>query len=176
MISKAVIIPTGNEICEGIVIDSDSPAIMQLILENYPQCQVTRAKPTIDKEAEIADVITYSIMDKNDLVIIIGGSGGGHRYVSTLGEDYTHCAMLNCLSDYSVREIWGKNGHLWSKLIVGRKENTLIINVPGPYVEAIAAVKACMACIKDSESDLNSICKSIAKAVLSNYPTGGEIK
>ncbi|MDF2616823.1 MAG: molybdopterin binding domain protein, partial [Sedimentibacter sp.] len=45
LLNNVVIIPTGNEILNGIVIDTNSPAIMQIILENYPTCEVTRLKP-----------------------------------------------------------------------------------------------------------------------------------
>lgn len=176
LINKVVIIPTGNEILNGVVIDTNSPAIMQIILENYPKCQVTRLKPVMDRESEIIELIDQCIDDSNELIIMIGGSGGGHRYVDTLAEDYTHSALSAYLEDFSAREIYGKNGHLWSKIICGKKASTIVINVPGPYVEATAAAKALMRCMRDNTLDRSIICGKVAEAVLSNYPLGGSIK
>lgn len=176
LINKAVIIPTGNEILSGIVVDTNSPAIMQIILENYPKCEITRLTPVMDKEREILKVIDKHVNNSNELVIIIGGSGGGHRYVDTLAEDYTHSALSRYLEDFSAREIYGKNGHLWSKIVCGKKGSTIVINVPGPYVEAIAATKTLISCIKENITDKNVLCQNVAETVLSNYPLGGNIR
>ena len=53
-----------------------------------------------------------------------------------MGKDFTHSALERYLDEKSSREIYGKNGHLWCKLICGKKGDTLIVNVPGPYQEA----------------------------------------
>jgi len=171
LLNSAVIIPTGDEIFNGIVIDTNSPVIMQLILEAYPRCEVRRLMPVIDNEIEIIEKIKECLNRNVDLIILIGGSGGGHRYVPTLGKDFTHSAILKYLKDYKYKEIYGKNGHMWSKLIAAKKDNTLVINVPGPYVEAIEATKACINCLVNDEKDLTIIVEKIAEAVLSKYPT-----
>jgi molybdopterin biosynthesis enzyme MoaB len=176
LINKVAIIPTGNEILSGVVIDTNSPAIMQEILENYPACQITRFKPVIDKESNIVVEIDKCVKDLYDLIIVIGGSGGGHRFEKSLSEDYSHTAMSNYLADYSAIEIYGKNGHLWSKIVCGTKNLSTIINVPGPYVEALAAAKAILKCAKENIIDKNIICERVSEAVISNYPSGGEVK
>jgi molybdopterin biosynthesis enzyme MoaB len=130
----------------------------------------------IDKENEIVEVIDECVNDANSLIIIIGGSGGGRRFVESLSEDYSHSAMLKCLTDYSAIEIYGKNGHLWSKIVCGNKNSSTIINVPGPYVEAVAAARAIIKCFKENISDNNVICEKAAEAVISNYPSGEGIK
>lgn len=176
MLNSVSIIPTGNEILNGIVIDTNSPAIMQIILDNYPACKITRLVPVMDKEVEIVNAIDRCVTDMDDLIIIIGGSGGGHRYVSTLSEDYTHSAMLKYLEKYSTREIYGKNGHLWSKIVCGRKKESLIINVPGPYIEATSAIKTLIKSLMDNVDDENIICEKVANTVLSNYPSSDGVR
>lgn len=176
MINKAVIIPTGNEVLNGVVTDTNSPAIIQILLENYPACQITRLKPVMDKENEIVEIIDKCVNDANDLIIIIGGSGGGHRHSASLSEDYSHSAMLKYLSDYSAIEIYGKNGHLWSKIVCGKKNSSMIINVPGPYVEAIAAARTIVECFKSDNKDKNIFCEKAAEAIISNYPSSEGIK
>lgn len=175
LLNKVSILPTGNEIRSGIVIDTDSAAIMQIVLDSFPNCCVVRLEPVADNENKILESLEDRIAGKDDLVILIGGSGGGHRFVSTLGEDYTHSALTGYLNEYSWREIYGKNGHLWSKLVAGKKGETIIVNVPGPHVEAVAAAHAAIKCIKNQCLDLETIAVEVAKAVLSKYPTGGEI-
>lgn len=176
MLSKVSIIPTGNEILSGIVTDTNSPAIMQLILEKYSECEATRLRPIIDKEIDIVKAIDKCVKNKDNLVIIIGGSGGGHRHVSTLSEDYTHSAMLSYLKEYSAREIYGKNGHMWSKIVCGKKDSTFLVNVPGPYVEAIASVKTLMECFINNIKDEDIICEKVAKTVIANYPSDVGVK
>ena len=101
----------------------------------------------------------------------IGGSGGGHRYCSTLGKDFTHSALERYLDQRCSREIYGKNGHLWCKLICGKKGPTVIVNVPGPFQEAKAAMVACLKALAE-EGGVEDICKAMAEAVYAQYPVG----
>lgn len=176
LINRAVIIPTGDEILNGIVTDTNSPAIMELILEAFPQCEVTRVKPVNDMEEKITNKLIECIDRGNELIFLIGGSGGGHRYIPTLGKDYTHSALVKFLPDAHSREIYGANGHLWSKLIAAKKSGSIIITVPGPYVEAIAAARAAIDLLKSGEERIDIIISKIAEAVLGKYPSGGTLK
>ncbi|MCY6484125.1 molybdopterin-binding protein [Clostridium aestuarii] len=176
MINKAAILPTGDEILNGIVIDTNSPAIMGIILEEFPQCEITRLKPCKDNEEEIINKLEKCICSNIDLIIFIGGSGGGHRYVKGLGKDYTHSALVKYLNEIKFKEIYGYNGHLWSKLIAGKKDKSIIVNVPGPYVEAVEAAKACMNYVKNvgDKIELEELVGKIAEAVLKQYPVYGK--
>ncbi|MEA4893040.1 MAG: molybdopterin-binding protein [Peptococcaceae bacterium] len=168
MIEKAVILPTGQEICDGVVIDTDSPEVMQQLLRLNPMCQVERRAPVPDAENLIAEAIDQA--SEADLVILIGGSGGGRRYSSTLCKDYTHSAMELMLEDFSSREIYGKNGHLWCKLVCGRRKGALVINLPGPYDEAKAAMRAFLRSCEKGKPDLQAINQAMAEAVMEQYP------
>lgn len=170
MINTAYILPTGDEILNGVVQDLDSTEIMRQIIQLYPEAEVTRLCPLIDEEGVIIKKIQEIAEGKRpDLIVLIGGSGGGHRFSSTLGKDFTHSALECYLEQKYSREIYGKNGHLWCKLICGKKGPTLIINVPGPYQEAKAAMEACLQVLK-KKGDIEEICRSIAEAVYAQYP------
>lgn len=171
MIDRAIIIPTGNEIAKGIVTDTNSPAIMEIILENFPGCEITRLKPCLDIQKEIVQTLDKCVSNNANLIILIGGSGGGHRFVPTLGKDYTHSSLMEYIPKAAYREIYGPNGHLWSKLVVGKKDESLIVNVPGPYAEAVAAAKACIRLLKEGIEDENILVEKIADAVFMQYPT-----
>ena len=172
MVNTAYILPTGNEILNGVVRDLDSPEIIGQILCLYPEAEVTRLRPLVDEEDAILNKIQEVTTQKSpDLIVLIGGSGGGHRFSSTLGKDFTHSALERFLDQRSSREIYGKNGHLWCKIICGKKGNTLIVNVPGPYEEAKAAIKACLK-ILEKNGSVEEICKSMAEAVYDQYPSG----
>ncbi|MEL7625127.1 MAG: molybdopterin-binding protein [Clostridiales bacterium] len=168
MIEKAVILPTGQEICDGLVIDTDSPEVMLQLLKLNPLCCVERRPPLADREDVIAEAIKEAAAA--DLVILIGGSGGGHRFSSTLCEDYTHSAMELMLQDCFSRSIYGKNGHLWCKLVCGRLQEALVINLPGPYVEAKAAMEAFVRSYEEGVRDLDTINRQMTEAVLAQYP------
>lgn len=176
LINRAAIIPTGDEVLNGIVTDTNSPAIMGLILEAFPQCEVVRVKPVNDMEEKITDKLSECIDEGYNLIFLIGGSGGGHRYIPTLGKDYTHSALVKFLPDARTREIYGANGHLWSKLIAAKKKESIIITVPGPYVEAVAAAKTAVELLEKGEQDTDVIVSEIAGAVFKKYPTGGTVK
>ncbi|HHZ02239.1 MAG TPA: molybdopterin-binding protein [Tissierellia bacterium] len=169
LINKAVIIPTGDEIRSGIILDTDSPMIMQVILSINSKCTVIRNEPIPDVENLIIECIKSYIKDDVDLIVLIGGSGGGHRYSSTLAKDYTHTSLNSILDKKFSTELYGKNGHMWSKLICGKVNNTIIINVPGPYQEARAAIEAFKNSYEENSDDLKQINVSMAEAVKSQY-------
>lgn len=104
-----------------------------------------------------------------ELAIFIGGSGGGHRYSATLGRDYTHSALDRLLEGVAARSIYGQNGHLWSRLLCGTRRGARVINLPGPYVEAEAAIRAFCA---HAEADAETTVQAMADAVIACYPVG----
>lgn len=168
---KAVIIPTGDEIKSGIVIDTNSPVIMGIILELFPRAAVTRTEPAADEINEILGRI--ELHGDSDLIIIVGGSGGGSQYDVSLARDVTHAALDKLLPDHQIKEIYGYNGHLWSRLVIGHYKNAVVANVPGPPAEAAAAARAILTGLAEKE-DLAAISARAAEAVLSQYPKGGK--
>ena len=165
------ILPTGDEIKNGTVLDLDAPEIVRMTVKEYPECEVIRMCPLLDIEDTIFNKISEIAQREPDLIVLIGGSGGGHRFSKTLGKDFTHSALERYLDEYSSHEIYGKNGHMWSKLVCGKKGPTTIINVPGPFVEASAAFGAYLNALSQNK-DVNGISLAMAEAVLAQYPTG----
>ena len=165
------ILPTGDEIKNNTVLDLDSSEIMRQVVRIYPCAQVTRLCPISDVEDAIFQKIKELVALGPDLLVLIGGSGGGHRFSNSLGKDFTHSALDKYLDENASREIYGKNGHMWTKLICGKKENTILINVPGPFVEAQAACNAFLESFSSGKS-LDEANYAMAKAVFDKYPTG----
>ena len=168
MFKSATIIPTGDELNEGIVLDTDSPMLMGVLLSINPRGKIVRLAPVIDAEKLIIDVILKTA-EESDLVVLIGGSGGGHRYSPTLGKDYTHSSLDQVLTNMFCQEMYGKNGHMWSKLVIGNIGETLVINVPGPFDEAKVAIEAFKEAYSKNESDLENINKVMMEAVKKKY-------
>lgn len=169
MFSKALIIPTGDELAAGIVLDTDSPAIMQKLLEINGGAQVTRISPVLDRESAISDTIIRFADNGYDLIVLIGGSGGGHRFSTTLGKDFTHSSLDSILEEKYEGELYGKNGHMWSKLVIGKIHHTLVLNVPGPYEEATATIHAFKESYLKDYDDLCSINKNMLTALKAKY-------
>lgn len=169
---KAVVIPTGDEVKSGLVLDTNSPAIIGIILEKYPLAVVVRAEPVNDEISEINRAISLYL--DCDLIILIGGSGGGRLYDPSLAPDVTYTVMEKMLEDSAIKDIYGYNGHLWSRLVIGRLKNTVVANVPGPFVEAVAAARAIVGGLADG-GNLRSVLGRVAQAVREQYPAGGEI-
>jgi len=168
MFKSATIIPTGDELNKGIVLDTDSPMLMGVLLSINPSGKITRLAPVVDAEKLIMEVILKSAKE-SDLVVLIGGSGGGHRYSPTLGKDYTHSSLERVLSNTFYQEMYGKNGHMWCKLVIGNIGETLVINVPGPFDEAKVAIEAFKEAYLKSESDLENINRAMIEAVRKKY-------
>lgn len=173
MIKSAVIIPTGDEIRAGVVLDTDSPEVMRQLLALEPTMAVSRYAPVRDEEETIVQVITEAAKT-TELVVLIGGSGGGHRFDPALGRDFTHTALERVLEGAVSRRLIGKNGHLWSRLVCGRLGGALVINLPGPFVEAQAAMEAF--CKTAESGALETINSAMAAAVMATYPTGAELR
>ena len=169
MISKAFIIPTGNEIQDGTVLDLDSPRIMGELVKLNPEMVITRLAPVLDVEGNIVETLQGCLNNRADLIVLVGGSGGGHRFSKTLGKDYTHSAMELWLDEKVSHEIYGKNGHMWSKIICGKKEDCFVINVPGPIREAAAAIEAFTRSVRESQ-DIRHINHAMSEAVFKQYP------
>lgn len=169
MFKKAMIIPTGDELNAGIVLDTDSPAIMQVLLAANGNALITRTSPVLDRESAITDTIKKFSNEGYDLIVLIGGSGGGHRYSTTLGKDFTHSSLDSILSEKHEGELYGKNGHMWSKLVIGMLNDTLVFNVPGPYEEACATINAFKeSYLKDSDN-LDAINNNMLTALKAKY-------
>ncbi|MBD9220234.1 MAG: molybdopterin-binding protein [Clostridiales bacterium] len=169
MFTKAMIIPTGDELAAGIVLDTDAPEIMKNLLAINGSAEVVRIAPVIDKEEAIVSKIKESAANGYDLIVLIGGSGGGHRFSTTLGKDYTHSSLDMILSDKQEGALYGKNGHMWSKLVIGKLGDTLVFNVPGPYEEATATIKAFKDSYKKDSHNLEEINKSMLEALKAKY-------
>ena len=172
MIKSAVIIPTGDEIASGVVLDTDSPEIMRQLLALEPAMAVSRRAPVRDEEETIAEALVRAAKEA-DLVILIGGSGGGHRFDPALGRDFTHSALERVLEGAVSRRLFGTNGHLWCRLVCGHLGGALVINLPGPFVEAQAAMAAFC---RTADLDPDSINEAMTRAVLATYPGGAELK
>jgi len=170
MFKTAAIIPTGNELKEGIVLDTDSPMLIETLLSVNGNAQVTRLEPVVDVQSLIIETILKE-SKKSDLIVLIGGSGGGHRYSPTLGKDFTHSSLEEILTNKFSQQMFGKNGHMWCKLIIGKIDNCLVINVPGPYEEAKAAIEAFKREYVKDVNNLMGINKAMMEAVKEKYGT-----
>jgi len=167
MIKTAAILPTGDEIRSGIVLDTDSPEVIRQLVALEPAMEIVRYAPAPDREESIHNKIN-ALAGTVDLIVLIGGSGGGHRFSDTLGKDFTHTAMETLLEKSAKSEIYGKNGHLWCKLVCGWLRQTLVINLPGPFVEAKAAMEAF--CKTIESKDISAINEAMVRAILKQYP------
>lgn len=163
------LIPTGGEVASGVIVDTDSPAIMQLALERWPGCLVKRLPPESDDEGMIASSIRNEVGLGSQLVIVIGGSGGGHAFAATLAPDVSHRGIKQVFPDASAAEIWGSNGHLFCEMLAARHDAGWVINVPGPLPEAVAACKAAMDAIVGGVEP-EQIVQRMADAVVAQYP------
>lgn len=147
--NKIVLIPTGDEVMNGTVRDTDSPMMKDMWLKWFPSDTVHICDAVEDSVEAITCRIAES-MQETDIIVLIGGSGGGHRHDSDLGKDFTHTAMDDFLDPMVGKSIYGSNGHMWCRLIAGFSGNTFVINVPGPFEEAKAAFTAFCAAFEES--------------------------
>lgn len=168
MINSVEILPTGDELCSGVVLDTDSPMLIQQLLKLNNNCMIRRNAVTQDTQGAITQRIRQCLLQEPDLIILIGGSGSGHLHSEVLGKDYTHAGMESLMDEYKATSLYGKNGHMWSRLVCGYIGKTLVMNVPGPYVEAQAAIEAFCE-VWETEPELNALNSAMAAAVAKCY-------
>ena len=169
MIRRAVIVPTGDEVRDGIIVDTDSPMIRGTLLRLNPDCVVQITEAIADDPVIIRETILSAVDQEVNLIVLIGGSGGGHRHSASLGMDYTHSALDELLPDASSGSLYGKNGHLWCRLICGQIGQTLILNVPGPFTEAQAAIDAFIDSYRKTPGDFQEHNRRMLQAVSRQY-------
>lgn len=165
---EVVIIPTGDEIKKGIVLDTNSPAIMQLVLGYRPTCRIIRSVPPVDIKEEIQKELR--LWGKGDgIIFLTGGSGGGRVFDSDLAVDCTHAAVAELLGDSESIDIIGGNGHLFARIVVGRFEDKLVVTLPGPNAEALSGARAALENLSPA-IDCKLIARKVAEAVVAQYP------
>nr|WP_072514997.1 molybdopterin-binding protein [Ndongobacter massiliensis] len=162
------IIPTGNELRSGTVLDTDSPMIMQQLLQMDPNCLIRRWPVVDDEEETILMQLQEAVSKEADIIIVIGGSGSGHLHSKILGKDYTHSVIDGFLDQGASAAIYGKNGHMWSRLICGKKDKCFIFNLPGPYSEAEATIQAFCKLYQEGAS-MEQINEGMAKVLVQQY-------
>ena len=167
LINKAYIQPTGDEIMNGVVLDTDSPMIQKKLAHIGFEADI--AKPIADDQKTIEQAICGAADSGYRIAVLIGGSGGGHYYDAALNFDLTHSAMDHMLSEYRATSLYGKNGHLWCRLVCGFLNGTLFFNVPGPYQEASAAIDAFCKLYDCGNPDYNALNQAMAEAVRATY-------
>ena len=65
------ILPTGNEIQNGVVLDLDSPEVMGQLLRAWPRAEVTRLCPLVDEEEAILEKLREVAALRPDLIVLI---------------------------------------------------------------------------------------------------------
>lgn len=168
--NRAVVIPTGDEIVDGTVRDVNSPAIENALRAAYPGCRVVHTPPCRDRGDDIRSALEDALVGSPDLVIFIGGTGGGGTCAPALATDLTSNTVADRLPGAEATELRATNGHLLSKIVVGRQGQTTVMTVPGPHVEAVAAVRAAVDGLLEECTDPRQLCRRMAQAVLQQYP------
>ena len=116
-LDKIFILPTGNELAGGIVLDTDSPMLMQRLLREAPNAMMVRCSVSLDDHGSIASRIRQATEENADLIILIGGSGSGHLHSEILGKDCTGESMESLLEESTATALYGKTdtcGPAWS--------------------------------------------------------------
>jgi len=168
VVREVVVIPTGDEIKEGVVLDTNSLAILELILNQWPGCRFIRAVPPPDNCKAIQSEIKRWGRHSG-IMFLTGGAGGGKVYNSELTEDCTHKAVIELIPDAETIEIFGSNGHLFAKIVVGKFKEKIIVSLPGPNIEAVAGAKAAIKAIIEGK-DYKGIAIRVGQAICKQYP------
>ena len=168
--SRATIIPTGDEVLDGTVNDVNSPAIECALRAAFPDCEVVRAAPCRDRRDEILTSLNRALADGVDFVVLVGGTGGGGTCAPSLATDLTSETVAGRLPGAESTELRATNGHLLSRIVVGAEGRTTVLTVPGPHVEAVAAAQAAVDALMEGQTTPRALCRRIARAVLEQYP------
>lgn len=148
---KFIIIPTGDEILEGIVEDQNSPIIAGMIIRKLPGSSIIRSKPSPDNSEGFLEILNQNLSKNPDYIIITGGTGGGRNFSESLSKDIVHDVLKNNFENILSRNIYGRNGHLFSTLNIVLEKNTTILSLPGPKDECTALFEVFLKNINEDE-------------------------
>lgn len=148
---KFIIIPTGDEILEGIVEDQNSPIIAGMIIRKLPGTSIIRSKPSPDNKEGFLEILNQNLNKNPDYIIITGGTGGGRNFSESLSKDIVHDVLKNNFENIVSRNIYGRNGHLFSTLTIVLENNTTILSLPGPKDECTALFEVFIENINEDE-------------------------
>ncbi|MGI6097558.1 MAG: molybdopterin-binding protein [Dethiobacteria bacterium] len=170
MLKRVKILPTGSEIADGTVVDTNSPGIIELVIKEFPCCEVLRLPPVVDERESLKAALKAALSDQPDLLFTIGGTGGGRKYVPGLAPDFTAATLAELFAGKMEEiDIYGYNGHLWTKIVAASRGATLIVGLPGPYTEALAGAEAALKAAA-AGGDYKEIALRVAEAVKKQYP------
>lgn len=169
MSGLVVLLPTGGEILDGTVLDTNSPELLAQLLRHDPACRVLREAPLADSPCAITGAVRRHAENGASLILLTGGSGGGHCYSATLAEDHTWAVLEGLLTPKSSHALYGKNGHLWCKLVCGLCGECLVANLPGPFVEAREAMAAFLRVYSEAPDNTAAIVRAMGEAVRAQY-------
>ena len=165
------IIPTGDELVHGVVLDTSSRVMAGVFREAFPGVRVRPHDPVEDSERGIIAAVETALGTNADLVVVSGGSGGGRRHLPSLAPDCTHSALLTRFPEAVFSDIRGREGHLWCRIVVAPQDESLVMSVPGPHVEAVSAARAAARALQQGERDPLRLTQALIAGVLSTYPT-----
>ncbi len=170
MIRRAHILPTGDELVNGWVADTSSTAIASVLRSVFPWCDIQCLPPVRDSETRIVAQIDRSLATGIDLLVVSGGSGGGHRHLPELAMDLTHSALTGRFPEAAHRDIYGSSGHLWCRVVAAEYDGALILSVPGPHVGAVSAMEGAVRALVSDRRDLADLAEALVQGVLQSYP------
>lgn len=148
---KFIILPTGDEILEGVVEDQNSPIIAGMIIRKLPGSSIIRSKPSPDNKEGFLEILNQNLNKNPDYIIITGGTGGGKNFSESLSKDIVHDVLKNNFENMLSRNIYGRNGHLFSTLTIVLENNTTILSLPGPKDECTALFEVFLENINEDE-------------------------
>lgn len=160
-----VVIPTGADIKDGSIFDYNSIGILKLLIEYFPNSEFIKLAPIKDEEDNIKKAIDKSSIYRPDYIFFIGGTGGGNKYVEFLNTDLVHSQLHKLFPNNISFEIYGDNGHLYSKVSISKIEDIKIFNLPGPSDECIPLIKIILENIDLNDKKLLTLLENKLKKI-----------
>lgn len=136
-LNRVKVFPTGNEVIEGVIEDTNSPYIKDKFEDNGYTVSIGRALP--DDKNTITNNIENAIFEGFGIIITTGGVGAESKDKTV---EATERLDPEAVTPYIVKyDKTGRHAKEGVRIGVGKTGQALIINLPGPNDEVKDCVK-----------------------------------
>lgn len=126
---KILVLTISDRASEGVYEDRSGPAVEEVLEAGIPGARIKRLVIP-DDEVEILQVFESNL--DRDVIITTGGSGIGPRDVTPDVTERFCDALIPGIVEHMRRESYRETPYaLLSRAVAGRKDRTVIVNLPG---------------------------------------------
>jgi molybdopterin biosynthesis enzyme MoaB len=156
---RVTVFPTGFEVIQGMIQDTNTPFLLQTLNDNGFLAE--SGSPLADDPDIITGKLRLELEKAKGWIITTGGIGGEMK-------DLVIPAMELLALEKNIAPIvcfQHSFGSAAVRIFVGRVDHTFLVALPGPHVEVRACIDILLSYMKREHIDMNQLAEDLAESV-----------